>query len=213
MRWLGLAFVLLACGGGDAAPARDASLAADASVDAASPAAACASSFGNAMPTGYSRQDGTVLAVVTPADTQCAMPNSTHVVIELLVGGAVYREVVNVVSDRAGDPDVRFGELTHALVGPAWSEGFHPGFTMDYAQDLGLHAGQAPFSPTAMGTLVSELARRVPVGAKVSIYAQGGGASAHIVHRNGNNDDGAIVLDPDGPSPRFLVFHFVEQTF
>lgn len=51
------------------------------------------------------------------------------------------------------------------------------------------------------------------VGARASVYAQGdGGSSAHLVHRNGHYDDGAVVLDPAG-SPRFLVFHFDGQSF
>jgi len=179
-----------------------------------SPAAACASAFGTALPAGYGRLDGVVRAVVTPADTQCAMPNRTHVVVQVEAGGAVYRMVVNVASTAAGvDPRVRFAEVAHDLPWPAWAEGFHGDQQVDYAATLGLHSDAAPFAPATSGELVARVAARVRVGARVSIYAQGsGGSSAHLVHRNGDRDDGAIVVDPTG-SPRFMVFHFDGQSF
>jgi hypothetical protein len=199
----------------DAAVVADAD-AADAPVDApaVSPAATCASAFGTALPAGYGRLDGVVRAVVTPADTQCAMPNGTHVVVQVASGGAVYRMVVNVASTAAGvDPRVRFAEVAHALPGPDWAEGFHADQQFDYAATLGLHADAAPFAPATSAELVARLAASVRVGARVSVYAQGdGGSSAHLVHRNGRDDDGAVVLDPTG-SPRFLVFHFDGQSF
>lgn len=183
------------------------------SVDA-SPSAACASTFGTALPSGYGRLDGVVLAVVTPSDAQCAMPNSTHVVVQVLAGGAAYRMVVNVASTVAGvDPRVRFAEVAHPLPWPAWSEGFHADQQLDYEATLSLHADAAPFEPVASAELIARVVARVAVGARVSVYAQGsGGSSAHLVHRNGSHDDGAIVLDPTG-SPRFLVFHFDGQRF
>lgn len=216
-----LSFAILCnvgCSDAPTAPPADAGVAAvDAPLPPAdvSPAAACASTFGTALPAGYGRLDGTVRAVVTPADTQCAMPNRTHVVVQVEAGGAVYRMVVNVASTVAGvDPRVRSAEVTHALPWPAWSEGFHGQQQLDYAATLGLHADTAPFAPTTSEALVARLVERVRVGARVSVYAQGsGGSSAHLVHRQGDGDDGAIVLDPSGAEPRWMVFHFDGQRF
>ena len=66
----------------------------------------------------YSR-DGTLRAVVTPTDTQCPFYNRDHVVVQLSVGGATYRVVVNVLSDGRNGTDtrVRAEDLHHALVG------------------------------------------------------------------------------------------------
>lgn len=217
------ALLLFGCSSSPPALARPDASTDAASVDAvsidavpvdASPAAACASSFGTALPAGYVRLDGVVLAVVTPSDAQCAMPNSTHVVVQVVAGGAAYRMVVNVASTVAGvDPRVRFAEVAHPLPWPAWEEGVHAEQQLDYAATLSLHSDAAPFEPVDSAALIARVVARVAVGARVSVYAQGsGGSSAHLVHRNGNRDDGAIVLDPTG-SPRFLVFHFDGQSF
>lgn len=177
-----------------------------------SKSAACVDAFGDALPVGYGRIDGTVVAVVAPGD-MCPLPNSDHVILEVAAGGAVYRVVVNVLSTGT-DHDVRFGELGHALPAPAFAEGFHAGVTLDYATDLGLHAGAAPFTPKAMAALVPLVVSRIDVGAKISAYAQGsGGTSVHNVHRYGGGKDGALVVDPTSAAPRWLVFHFADQTF
>ncbi len=175
--------------------------------------ALCASAFGTAMPAGFVRTDGTVLAVLPPNEQSCAMPNSTHVIVQLTVQGAAYRLVVNVAST-SGDPRVYSAHVSAPLPGPAWSEGFHTGITFDYPTTLGLHSDATAFTLVDAAQLVPELLARVAVGSRVSFFAQGsGGTSAHLVHRNGSNDDGAIVLDPEGASPTVLVFHFADQTF
>jgi hypothetical protein len=195
----------------DALPGVDSGGTTDAASDV-SKSAACVDAFGDALPVGYGRIDGTVVAVVAPGE-MCPLPNSDHVILEVAADGAVYRVVVNVLSTGT-DPDVRFGELGHALPAPAFGEGFHAGVTLDYATDLGLHAGAAPFTPKAMAALVPLVVARISVGAKISAYAQGsGGASVHNVHRYGSGKDGALVVDPTSTSPRWLVFHFADQTF
>jgi hypothetical protein len=183
--------------------------------DALSREDACASTFGSALPSGYGRIDGTILAVLPPGDKACTAPNSDHVVLEVQMGGAAYRVVVNVLSTVAGvDPNVRFGELAKALPAPAWADGFHAGVTLDYPTDLGVHVTSSLFVPIAMKDLVPIVVSELVPGAKVAVYAQGtGGDSVHLVHRVGKNDDGAIVVDPTGPSPRFMLFHFADQTF
>ena len=57
-------------------------------------------------------------------------------------------------------------------------------------------------------------ADQLTLGAKISVYAtSSGGASAHLVHRNDGKADGTIVIDPEGPSPTMLLFHFPTQSF
>lgn len=175
-------------------------------------AAACASTFGAALTNAFGRLDGTVLAVVPPAHPTCAMPNGTHLVLQVTAGGAAYRMVVNVQSDIGPDLRVSFAIVDHALPGVPFRDGWHPGETLDYAATLGLHS--TAFTPEEMAPLVARITDAIPLGGNVSVYAtSSGGASAHLVHRNGANHDGAIVLDPTGPSPRFLLFRFADQSF
>jgi hypothetical protein len=172
----------------------------------------CASTFGTALTNSFGRIDGTVLAVVEPGNQACAMPNGTHLVLQVLAGGAAYRMVVNVKSD-SGDPDVFFRTLPHALPAPAWADGWHTGVTLDYVNDLQVHA-DASFTQHPMADLVKIVADQLTLGAKISVYAtSSGGASAHLVHRNDGKADGTIVIDPEGPSPTMLLFHFPTQSF
>ncbi|WP_206079653.1 hypothetical protein [Polyangium spumosum] len=171
----------------------------------------CADTFGDALTDAFGRVDGTVLAVVKPTDTQCAMPNDDHVVVQVLMDGKVYRMVVNVQSS-FGDPDVRYLETSHVLPGPAWAEGWHTGISLDYATDLGV--GAEAFAPFDLPTLSDVIADAIPLGAKISVYAHSsGGASAHKVHRNSGAEDGLIVLDPEGAAPKMLLFRFANQVF
>lgn len=174
-------------------------------------AASCASTFGQALTDSFGRIDGAVLAVVKPTDTQCVMPNDDHLVVQVTMDGAAYRMVVNLQSSY-GDPDVQYLEVGGKLTGPAWAEGWHTGITLDYVSDLGVHA--ADFAPHPLMELADLVTDRIPLGQKISVYAtSSGGASAHLVHRNGAKNDGAIVLDPESASPRVLLFHFADQSF
>ncbi len=175
----------------------------------------CASTFGDKLLAGYGRIDGTVLAVVKPTDTQCAMPNNDHVVLQILINGEAYRMVINVQSDiQTTDTRVFFHELTHAMPLPPWSEGQHlDNIQFDYAKTLDAHSGS--FTPYELAELSDLISDRITLGAKVSVYADtSGGSSAHKVHRNSAAySDGAIVLDPTSDAPTFLLFRFVDQVF
>lgn len=179
-----------------------------------SKAAACTGTFGNALTSSFGRADGTVLAVVTPADQQCPRPNSDHVVLEITMAGKAYRMVINVQSDFAGDVRVRMGELSHALPAPAWQEGWHTGVALDYANTLGAHSTSG-FTPYDLQALVGKISDALTIGDKVSVYAwSSGGDSAHKIHRNAEpSSDGAIVTNANGPNPKFLLFHFDQQAF
>lgn len=175
-------------------------------------AALCDDTFGEELTDAFGRIDGTVLAVVRPADTQCPTVNDDHVVLEITMHGATYRAVVNIVSD-SGDPDVRFLAMEHDMPGPPFEEGWHTGGFVDYVTDFGVHAG-APFEAVPMMELADRIADEITIGQKISVFSESdGGSSSHKIHRNDGSTDGAIILDPETSSPRVLLFHFDEQQF
>lgn len=213
----------------DAAPFSDAS--ADARVDAAPDASLdagfdggrgfntdvgkCTNVFGDQITDGFGRIDGTLIAIVRPVDQQCPFVDNNHVTLEVRMNGAVYRLVVNVESTRAGqDPRVRLMLLDAALPAPAWQEGWHTGLLFDYPGTLGVH--DATFMPFMLPDLVNRIVAQAQIGEKVSVYAVSGinfPSSAHLVHRNDTESDGAIVFGAATSTPRFLLFAFDGQTF
>lgn len=194
-----------------AAPVEGGPSDAAASDAAVNKAARCVSTFGSDLTAPYGRLDGTVLAIVAPSDRQCPTNNNDHIVLEVKAKGNVYRMVVNVLSTQ-GPPDVYYTTTTHALPAPAFAEGWHTGVTLDYVTDLSMHV--ANFTPVAFEALVKKVVDAIPLDGKVSVYSStSGGSSSHLVHRNGNGNDGAIVLDADGPTPTWMLFHFDEQQF
>ncbi len=197
-----------------AAPDLDASSAVDA-VDAFKPTGLCATTFGAALTEGFGRIDGTVYSVQKPSDSTCTFPNSDHVILQVLMNGAVYRLVVNVQSDRAGsDPKILIATLPHALPAPAFAEGWHAAAPLDYVTSLGAHS-DASFTALTLVDATTKIATDVKVGDPIAVYGTSGAGrpeSAHLIHRNATNEDGAIVLDPT-TSPKFMLFHFDDQTF
>lgn len=199
----------------DAAPeAANEAAAADAAPDGPD-LGTCVGTFGSALASGFGRIDGTLVAIVRPQDQQCPMPNNDHIVLEVKMNGAVYRMVANVHSDVAGtDQRVQMLAKSHALPAPAYAEGQHLGITFDYVTDLGAHAGD--FTPMDQNPLVDGVVAALKVGDPISVYATVGNGvtnSAHLIHRNGVSQDGAIVIAPTSASPKMLLFHFSDQTF
>jgi hypothetical protein len=198
---------------GEADP--DASAAVDAPVDAFKPTGMCASAFGSALTEGFGRIDGTVYAVQKPSDTTCTFPNSDHVILQVLMNGAGYRLVVNVQSDKAGsDPKILIATLPHALPAPAFAEGWHADAPLDYVTSLGAHS-DASFTAQTLDEATTKIAADVKVGDPIAVYGTSGAGrpeSAHLIHRNAANADGAIVVSPT-TSPKFMLFHFANQTF
>lgn len=182
-------------------------------VDANKPTGQCAATFGSALTEGFGRIDGIVYAVQKPSDTTCVLPNNDHVIVQVLMNGAVYRLVANVEGTGA-DPKIRIGMLPHALPAPAFAEGWHGSAPLDYLTSLGAHTG-ASFTALALADGVARVAAELKIGDPVAIYATVGNGrpeSAHLIHRNKTNEDGAIVVNPT-TSPRFVLFHFANQTF
>jgi hypothetical protein len=171
-------------------------------------AARCASTFGQALTNSFGRVDGKVLAVVQPTDTQCALANDDHLVLEVLMNGEVYRMVVNL--------DVGLASRPAALPAPAFAEGWHEAQTLDYPSLLGLHSTDFERAPD-LATMSRRIADLIDVDDDVSVYASSSGgetaSSAHLVHRNGGQHDGAIVVGARSASPTFLAFAFSNQAF
>ena len=208
-----LVLVLAAAGCRDV-PARPDSTLADARrPDSANPndkSANCASTFGTALTAAFGRLDGTILAVVPPGNNTCAMPNGTHVVLQVTTNGAAYRMVINVLST-SSDPHVWLDDLDAPLAGAPWAEGWHAGEQLDYVTTLGVTKAQ--FTEANQLDAVRRLDEALVIGAHVSVYAtSSGGASAHLVHRNLANQDGAVVIDPE-TAPRYLLSAFPQQVF
>lgn len=174
----------------------------------------CADTFGSALVEGFGRLDGVVYAVQKPSDTQCVMPNSDHLVLQVLMNGAVYRMVVN-VKGSGPDPKISFAKVDHSLPAPAFAEGWHADAALDYVTTLGVHADPS-WQVLDMEPIVAALSDELHVGDAVSVYATSGDGrpeSAHLVHRNKANEDGAIVIGPTSATPKLLLFHFSNQTF
>lgn len=174
----------------------------------------CASTFGDALTAPFGRLDGTVLAVIQPGNEMCPRPNSDHVILEVTSGGEAYRMVINVASTRGTDRDVRLLETHAALPGPAWEDGWHTDAPLDYVNTLSVHSNDEGWTAYGLEELSDRVASDITVGQHVSVYAStDGGDSAHLIHRNHTNEDGAVVLDADGENPTWLLFHFATQTF
>lgn len=196
---------LAACGSSSAPAVPDAPAAPDAPATT-DKASACASTFGNELTDAFGRLDGTVLAVVPPGHPTCAQPNGTHVVLQLTVHGAAYRMVLNL--------DVLEAEVDAPLAGGAWAEGWHPGVALDYVTTL--HVASTAFTPHDPAATTALVTEAIALGAPISVFATSSGGtkadSAHLIHRNTANADGALVLDAT-TSPHYLLFRFANQTF
>jgi hypothetical protein len=177
-------------------------------VDCDTKAANCASQFGSLFTKSNGRADGTLVAVVQPTDSQCTLYNDDHVVLQLSIQGQVQRLVVAV-------DGVAVTSVSAPLIGPAFSENWHTGgFQLDYPTDLGSHS--TDFTLVTMNEAVDFICNHMNIGAPVSVYAYSDGSapsSAHQIHRNDNYPDGAIVANPNSPSPIYLLFRYANQVF
>lgn len=183
-------------------------------VPPAAPAASCTTTFGHSITAQNGRLDGVVRAVILPGDKQCRSDND-HVIVQIDAGGVTYPAWVNVESNVANvDPQIRFAELRAPLVFGAWSEGWHPlPGQLDYPTTLGVHTSSFTVMPKA--TIAAHIAELVPEGAEVSVFFEGFSTAdgGHKVHRNGYGKDGALVVIEKNGQPRWLLFHFSQQSF
>lgn len=205
--------------GADASPNVDAATIADAGSDGGrgtnTDIGQCTNVFGDQLVQGFGRIDGTLAAIVRPVDLQCPFSDDNHVTLQVRMNGATYRMIVNVESKRVGqDPRVRLMLLDTPLPAPAWQEGWHQGMIFDYPTTLGVH--DTTFTPHPLTDLVNQIVAQARIGEKVSVYGVSGVGrpeSAHLVHRNDVEYDGAIVFGAATSTPRFLLFAFDSQAF
>lgn len=164
---------------------------------------ACTSSFGSALTVDHGRLDGYLVSIV-PANTHQCNGDSSHLHLQVKANGAVYDVAVNL--------DALEAELDAPLPGTPWTEGWHASAPLDYAKDLNLHASVfAASSATAQRTHLEALLANVN---HIVIYATAyDPTGAHLVHREGSDRDGAIILDPLASTPHVVAFRFAQDTF
>lgn len=169
-------------------------------VDGPAERRACVSSFGTALTTEFGRLDGRLVAIVPTMQRGCHA-DTRHLHLQVLVDGATYDVAVNVTGVMADldAPDV---------MSRAWTEGWHPGASLDYVSDLGLH--DDGFIPSSEADLIAALAATDHIALYTTGYGPGG---AHLVHREGGSHDGAIVLRPLSSRPHVVAFRFTNQSF
>lgn len=182
--------------------------------DETAPAPRCTNHRGDAITPAFGRLDGTVRAVILPGDTSCPGADDDHVMVQIDAAGETYEVAINVESTRAGvsSPLVETMEKDADLEGPTWSSGWHTGVSLDYPYGLGVHASS--FVAKTKSDLGAAIAKRLVLGAKVSVFGEGYTTSdgVHEIHRNKSGIDGALVVDPTG-SPTYLLFAFANQSF
>jgi len=183
-------------------------------VDAPTPldkSGGCVDSFGNTLTDGFGRLDGTIVAVLAPGNMTCAKPNATHIVIEIRANGVVNRIVATTIST-VGNPVMALAERDAALVGPTWQEGWHTGIDFDFVTTMGLH--RLDFTPTEQDAVVYAVTDALQIGAHVSVFGTSENApdSAHLIHRNLPDQDGAIVISPE-TAPHYMMLRFDNQLF
>jgi hypothetical protein len=206
--------VLVACGrpsaATDGAIATDTALDTAMHVDDGTPTRhACTNNLGNALTTTFGRLDGLLVAIVPPGNGGCNA-DTDHLHLQVQANGAIYDVAVNVGST-GGVDDVHTTTLEHAMPGPAWAEGWHTGVLDDYVS-LGLHS--PTFTLTPRTQLTSDLMADLATVNHISVFATGYGPDgAHLVHRNGQGHDGAVITQPLSTPSHLRLFSFTTQAF
>lgn len=174
---------------------------------------ACTSVFGSALAPSFQRIDGQLVALVPPSAPSACRPDGDHLHLQVLVGAITYDIAVTTRSTDPAAPEVYLDEVTASMPGPAYSTGAHTGVALDYATGLGVHA--TDFTAHTQAELLALLESRLAAVEDIAIFATGypGGDGAHLVHRNGHGEDGALVLAPHESMSPMLIFHFATQTF
>jgi hypothetical protein len=214
MRRLSIACVLLVTGCFSLPAPSDAATPFDAALpDAGVERLSCTGTFGSALAPSFQRLDGRLVALVAPSGPRGCRPDADHLHLQILVGTDTYDVAVTTRSTDPSAPDVFLDEITAGLPGPTFATGAHDGVSIDYPTTFGAHDGD--FTSHAEVELLSLLEARLSTVDEISVFATGysGGDGAHLVHRNGHEDDGALVLAPESPTSPVLLFHFGGQTF
>lgn len=166
----------------------------------------CTSSFGSGLAgLTHGRLDGTLVSIVAPGATSACNDDAHHVHLQIEMNGGVYDIAVNVSGVLTAERDA-------TLADGAWSEGWHAGDSLDFPSTLGLHSTDfTAVNETAIAQHVEQILANVNhISVFATKYSNGG---AHLVHRNGNGNDGALVLYPLSGQPHFVMFSFPNQSF
>jgi hypothetical protein len=126
-------------------------------------------------PPGTARADGTLVAIVRTHGHAVHRLQQRHVVLQVAIGGAVQRLVVNVEG-------VAVASTSAALVGPAFAEGWHLGAVLEYVDDLDLHSDA--FAQVTVEGAEAFLCQHLVPGDPISVfaYAEDNPSSAHQIH-------------------------------
>lgn len=162
----------------------------------------CTGTFGSGLSTTHGRLDGLLVSVVN-LGTHACNGDSSHVHLQVLMGGAVYDIAVNA--------DTLVAERDLTLPDGTWSEGWHTSDGLDYAA-LGLHSSDFSM-PSSPSSLAQQIEKDLVSANHVSVFATGyGPGGAHLVHRNGGGRDGALVIHPLAAPAHIMMFTFTTSS-
>lgn len=175
---------------------------------------ACTSQFGIALPASgtFGRLDGYLVAIVAPGQTSGCNDDVSHVHLQIRMNDAIYDIAIDATDSQTHVDDVHTGTSDIAMPsGPAWTEGFHTGVTIDYPT-LGVHSSALPLLSKAVvvSTLMTDLASVNHISIYTTTYGNNG---AHLVHRNGNGHDGLVVTRPLSTPSHVRMLSFSNQSF
>lgn len=174
----------------------------------------CTSHFGTALPSSptFGRLDGYLVAVVDPSSSNSCNADDAHVHLQIQMNGAIYDVAIDVTNGQTHVDDVHSATRELPLPNLPWSEGFHTGVGIDYANTLDTHAADLPLLTKAQ--LTSALDADLATANHISVYATTYGSDgAHLVHRNSNGRDGLIVTQPLSAPAHLRLFSFTDQSF
>jgi hypothetical protein len=166
----------------------------------------CTGNFGSGLSSGsHGRLDGTLVSIVPPASGQGCNGDAHHLHLQIAMNGGTYDIAVNIAG-------VDVLERDGAMVGGPWTEGWNSNEPLDFPTSFGVHSSD--FSSIDEQTLAQHLESLLADVNHISVfatkYSTGG---AHLIHRNGNGNDGALVLQPLSGAPHYVLVHFPNQTF
>lgn len=174
----------------------------------------CTSHFGNALPSSgtFGRLDGYLVAIVPPGSTSGCNDDSSHVHLQIKMNNEIYDIAIDAIDSQTHTDDVHTSTRDIPMPsGPAWSEGFHTGVTLDYPS-LGVHSSSLPLLTKAQ--VVNAFETDLATVNHISIYTTTYGSDgAHLVHRNGGGHDGAVVSEPLSPTAHVRLLSFSDQSF
>lgn len=165
---------------------------------------ACTSTLGKGLtPARHGRLDGQLVAIVAQSTRRCPS-DPQHLHLQVSMGGAIYDVAVNL--------DGFEGEVDTALPGVPFTEGWHP-LDLDYVRDLGVHS--SALTLTTPGAVRARVELALANANHISVYGTPypGSDGAHLVHRNGQGADGALLINPLAAKAHVIVFRFAADAF